>query len=87
VSRKTPGTPRRWRHGSPAEGWPLRARRPDYWVVNLIDGVLEVYRQPVRALARRYGWKYGSVRLLKRNAVVSPLARPRGRVRVADVLP
>ena len=64
-----------------------RAGIADYWVVNVIDGVLEVYRDPVRAPSRRYGWKYGSVRLLRRNAVVSPLARPRARIRVADVRP
>jgi Uma2 family endonuclease len=64
-----------------------RAGIADYWVVNLVAGVLEVYRQPVRAPSRRYGWKYGSVRLLKRNTVVAPLARPRARIRVADVLP
>jgi Uma2 family endonuclease len=64
-----------------------RAGIADYWVVNLVDGVLEIYREPVRAPSRRYGWKYASVRLLKRNAIVSPLARPRARIRVADVLP
>jgi Uma2 family endonuclease len=64
-----------------------RAGIPDYWVVNLVDGVLEIYRQPVRAPSRRYGWKYGSVRLLKRNAIVAPLARRRARIRVADLLP
>jgi Uma2 family endonuclease len=64
-----------------------RAGIADYWVVNLIDSVLEVYRDPVRAPSRRYGWKYASVRLLKRNALVSPLARPRARIRVAEVLP
>jgi Uma2 family endonuclease len=55
-----------------------RAGIADYWLVNLVDNALEVYRQPVRAPSRRSGWKYGSVRLLKRNAVVSPLAAPRG---------
>jgi len=64
-----------------------RAAIPDYWIVNLVDEVLEVYRQPVRAPSRRHEWKYGSVRLLKRNAVVSPLAAPRARIRVADLLP
>src|SRR2546426_4842694 len=64
-----------------------RAAIPDYWIVNLVDEVLEVYRQPVRAPSRRHGWKYGTVRLLKRNAVVSPLAAPRARIRVADLLP
>jgi Uma2 family endonuclease len=64
-----------------------RAGVPDYWIVNLVDEVLEVYRQPARASSRRYGGKYGSVRLLERNAVVSPLGAPRARVRVADLLP
>ena len=64
-----------------------RAGIADYWIVNLIDEVLEVYRDPVRAPSRRYGWKYRSVRLLKRGAHVSPLAAPRSRIRVADLLP
>ena len=64
-----------------------RAGIADYWIVNLVDCVVEVYRQPQRAASRRYGWKYGSVRLLKRHAGVSPLAAPRARIRVADLLP
>jgi Uma2 family endonuclease len=64
-----------------------RAGIADYWIVNLADRVLEVYRHPVRAPQRRYGWKYASVRLLKRDALVSPLAAPRSRIRVADLLP
>ena len=68
---------------------PLYARAgiADYWIVNLIDEVLEVYRDAVRAPSRRYGWKYESVRLLKRGARLSPLAAPRSRIRVADLLP
>lgn len=64
-----------------------RAGIADYWVVNLADEVLEVYREPVRAPSTRAGWKYASVRLLKRNAVVTPLAAPRARLRVAALLP
>lgn len=64
-----------------------RAGIADYWVINLVDEVLEVYRQPLRARSRRHGWKYGSVRLLRRNARVTPLAAPRGRLRIADLLP
>ncbi|HEV8641442.1 MAG TPA: Uma2 family endonuclease [Methylomirabilota bacterium] len=64
-----------------------RAGIADYWIVNLVDEVLEVYRQPVPEPSRRFGWKYASVRLFKRNAVVSPLAAPRARIRVADLLP
>jgi Uma2 family endonuclease len=64
-----------------------RAGITDYWVLNLVDEVLEVYREPVRASSGQYGWKYDSVRLLRGNAVVTPLARPRARIRVATLLP
>ena len=64
-----------------------RAGVADYWIVNLRDEVLEVYRQPARRSSRREGWKYHSVKLLKANAVVSPLAAPRARIRVAALLP
>ena len=64
-----------------------RAAITDYWVVNLIDEVLEVYRAPVRAPSGQDVWKYDSVRLLRRHAVVMPLAAPRARIRVAALLP
>jgi Uma2 family endonuclease len=64
-----------------------RAGVADYWVVNLVGEVLEVYREPVGAVSRRVGWKYGSVRLLGRNATVAPLGASRARVRIAALLP
>jgi Uma2 family endonuclease len=64
-----------------------RAGIAEYWVVNLVDEVLEVFRDPARASARRATWKYDSVRLLKRGATVSPLAAPRARIRVGALLP
>jgi Uma2 family endonuclease len=73
----------RWLKG----GLYARAGVADYWVVNLVDEVVEVYRQPVKAPARRHGWKYRSVRRLERGATVAPLAAPRARVKIADLLP
>ena len=64
-----------------------RAGVTDYWVVNLLDEVLEVYREPVCGPPGHAEWKYDSVRLLRRNAVVTPLAAPRARIRVASLLP
>ena len=64
-----------------------RARRQEYWIVNLRDRLLEVYRRPVRNRAALYGWSYDSARILKPGATVSPLAAPRSRIRVADLLP
>src|SRR5262245_8566779 len=64
-----------------------RAGIADYWVVNLVSDVLEVYREPVRAPSPRGGWKYASVRLLKSKATIAPLAAPRARIRIAALLP
>jgi Uma2 family endonuclease len=64
-----------------------RAEVAEYWIVNLVDEVLEVYREAVRAPSGHDHWQYDSVRLLRRDAVVTPLAAPRARVRVAALLP
>jgi hypothetical protein len=64
-----------------------RAGVADYWVLNLIDEVLEVYRKPARARSGRGECKYTSVRLFRRNAVVTPLAAPRARICAAALLP
>ncbi len=64
-----------------------RAGIADYWVINLVDEVLEVYREPMRSPPAHGEWKYGSVRLLGRNATITPLAAPKARIRVAALLP
>ena len=61
-----------------------RAGVADYWIANLPARVLEIYRDPERTVAGR--WRYATVRVLKPGAVVSPLAAPRARLRVADLL-
>jgi Uma2 family endonuclease len=60
-----------------------RAGIAEYWVLNLVDDVLEVYRKPVR----KRGWVYASARRLARNATVTPLAAARARIRVSSMLP
>jgi Uma2 family endonuclease len=64
-----------------------RAGIAEYWIVNLVGRVLEVYRQPVRSASARYGWKYKNARMLKPGATVSPLAAPTARIAVANLLP
>ena len=64
-----------------------RAGITDYWIVNLVDRVLEVYREPGRDPAGRYGWSYGSVTTLTPPAVVTPLAFPSIQIAVADLFP
>jgi Uma2 family endonuclease len=64
-----------------------RAGVPDYWIVNLIDEVLEVYRGPAESRAARFGWEYSEALLFRRGDDVTPLAAPAARVVVDDLLP
>lgn len=64
-----------------------RARLPDYWIVSLPDGVVEVHRDPRPAAAAPHGWAYHSVEVFRPPAVVAPLAVPGRAIPVADLLP
>jgi Uma2 family endonuclease len=59
----------------------------DYWILNLKDRVLEVYRNPVAEAKRPFGHCYGSIERLDVAGHVSPLARPEEEVAVRDLLP
>jgi Uma2 family endonuclease len=59
----------------------------DYWIVNLIDRQLEVYRDPAADSSKPYGFGYGSRAILTATEVVAPLAAPQARIGVADMLP
>jgi Uma2 family endonuclease len=64
-----------------------RAGLDDYWIVNLVDRVLEVYRNPGPDPAASFGWRYQSVETVERGASVSPLALPDAHIHVGDLLP
>jgi Uma2 family endonuclease len=64
-----------------------RAGIPDYWIVNLVDLVLEVHRDPEREPSAPYGWAYRSIARLAAPAVVAPAGIPGVEVPVADLLP
>lgn len=64
-----------------------RAGLADYWIVNLLDRRLEVYRQPVRDAAAPFGWRYGTALALEPADRVAPLAVPTASTTVADLLP
>ncbi len=59
----------------------------DYWIVNLVERVLEVYRDPGPDPTAPYGWRYRAVERLGPAAAVSPLALPSVRLAVSDLLP
>ena len=58
----------------------------DYWIVNLVDGVLEVHRDPVADQQQPFGHTYRSVRTLQPTDAVSPLASPDAAILVRDLL-
>ena len=64
-----------------------RSGLADYWIVNLMDRVLGVYREPNPDPAASFGWRYRSVEVFGREASVSPLALPSAHIRVVDLLP
>ena len=64
-----------------------RAGIEDYWIVNLVDRVLEIYRDPSPDPSALYGWQYRSVITLVPPAVAVPLAFASSRIAVADLLP
>ena len=64
-----------------------RARIADYWIVNLIDRVLEVYREPARPGPALRHWAYAAIETLGADATIRPLAAPSSGISVADLLP
>lgn len=63
-----------------------RAALPEYWIVNLVDRVLEVYREPRPDATAPFGWRYARVETLGPAAQVAPLAAPGARVPVSLLL-
>jgi Uma2 family endonuclease len=57
-----------------------RAGIPEYWLENLVDGCLEVYREPKDGA-------YTSRTILRAGDSVSPLARPEAKIPVASLFP
>ena len=60
-----------------------RAGLVDYWIVNLLERRLEVYRDPEPEATAPFGWRYRSVTVLEPGASVSPLARPDRQIQVS----
>jgi len=64
-----------------------RAGITDYWIVNLADRRVEIYREPVPDGAASFGWRYGRSLALGADERISPLAAPAAEAVVADLLP
>lgn len=63
-----------------------KANIEDYWIINLKDATLEIYRTPVAAPTQPYGYGYKMVSSLKAQDTISPLAAPQAHISVGDLL-
>ena len=63
-----------------------RSGIPEYWIVNLKHGRLEVYRDPAPDLDADLGWHYRTVRSLTPGEEIVPLGTDQA-IAVADLLP
>jgi Uma2 family endonuclease len=64
-----------------------RAGLADYWIINLVDRVLEAYREPAADPSSSFGWRYARREVFRPSGEVRPLAMPSSAIRVADLLP
>jgi Uma2 family endonuclease len=59
----------------------------DYWVLNLKNRKLEVYRAPIEDESVYYGFSFSEKLTFNESDEVSPLAQPDAKIKVADLLP
>ena len=86
--KQMPHTVRRWKRVEYRHAHPARpALIVDNWIVNLIDHVVEVYREPGAAVTAPYGWRYMSVERFAPPSAITPLDAPAMPVPVAALLP
>ncbi|MBI4736109.1 MAG: Uma2 family endonuclease, partial [candidate division NC10 bacterium] len=64
-----------------------RAGIPEYWILNLLERVLEVYRDPAPIPDHPLGYGYRSSERLDASASVVPLSVSATPITVADLLP
>jgi len=64
-----------------------RAGIPEYWIVNLLDRRLEIYREPREDADAPLGWRYAHFRHLGLDEAASPLMKPAVAIPVAQLIP
>ena len=64
-----------------------RAGLADYWVLNLIDRVLEVYRDPLPDAEAPFCWRYAHREVVAPSGRIAPLSKPAATIAIADLLP
>ena len=64
-----------------------RAGVAEYWIVNLIEDVVEVYREPRADAAAAFGWRYTRKEVFGIAVSIAPGAVPTTHVPVSDIVP
>ena len=64
-----------------------RAGIVDYCIVNLIDHLVEVYRDPGADLTAPYGWRYMSLERFRPPSTITPFGVPATPIAVAALIP
>lgn len=64
-----------------------RAGIPEYWILNLVERVLEVHRDPAPMAGKPLGHAYGTITRDTESETVSALAVPDRSIPVSDLLP
>jgi Uma2 family endonuclease len=59
----------------------------DYWILNVVDRQVEVYRNPVPDPTRRHGYRYATVNTFPPGSKISPLAAPHLALEIDRMLP
>jgi Uma2 family endonuclease len=60
-----------------------RAAAPEYWIVNLVENLVEVYRDPIETAT---GWTYRLVQQVRAGETITPIHATRP-ITVTDLLP
>ncbi|MEJ5385627.1 MAG: Uma2 family endonuclease [Fimbriimonadales bacterium] len=60
---------------------------PEYWIVNLVEGALEVFREPAPMRGQPYGYGYRQQAVYRAGETICPVAKPEVPIAVTDLLP
>ena len=64
-----------------------RAGIADYWIVNLVDRVVEIHRDPTPDATAPYGWRYATRQTSRPPAFIAPLDVPTAPIAMTALLP